>query len=195
VSIIAITNILFTSGKSIGGIQVDAFVKETHKMSAELSSHPTETGTVISDNIVNNPEELTIEGSLGQTSLFLSDITSYSLSRAHVIDTQIIQLMTLKLPVVVITGLRVYDNMVITSYDVDRSAENGQSLEFSMELRRAVQAQAQFTNGAASAVSPASAGQATNSASKGTQAATDTSSSASTTSHQIPDAEAMLRGL
>lgn len=119
--------------KTIGGIAVDAFLTESHTQSAEVTEYSVEEGSPISDHVTPAPDGLSITGIISPTSIYTSGNES-GIDRVAECDQKFAELMAKGEPVDVVTGLRAYTNMVITEYAVNRSAENGRSLEFSMTL-------------------------------------------------------------
>jgi hypothetical protein len=120
--------------KSIGGISIDAFVEETHDESASVTSYPIEDGTSINDHVIQNPEKLTISGVISANTVYLADILEYT--PFHVVDVywNLVEMKEEGLPITVVTGLRVYSDMVIESISIPRNSESGKSLYFSMSL-------------------------------------------------------------
>lgn len=64
-----------------GGIEIDCSIKETHSRESPASQFPLEDGSVISDNIILNPETLEIEGFVSDSPLDLAaSITTAAVS-------------------------------------------------------------------------------------------------------------------
>ena len=122
----------FFNKKKIGSIEVDVFLTERFQRQAEITRYPVENGSSISDHIIYQPIGLDIDGLMGSGYAF--DIKDFFQSA---IDTHesIITLMNSKTAFDVVTGLKVYSNMVIENYSYDRNAANGGSFEFSMSLK------------------------------------------------------------
>lgn len=129
---------IFSRGikKRIGDILVDAFSTETHTRKNVVTAYPVENGYDISDHTVNQPFVLNVNG-----------IVEPVEDSSNILDTynRLVQLMNDKTPVTVITGLKVYDNMSIISFEVSRNPTNGQSLVFTMQLQEIRIARSQFT--------------------------------------------------
>lgn len=131
----AAINLFFSArqSKTIGGIQIDAFLRETHSRSAKTTEYPVEGSQEISDNIVVQTDGLTIEGAVGPASIF-DTVTSFNPTRVLDCFQSLRDLMDSYKLLTVATGLKVYENMIIKSFDVDRDATTGQALLFSMTL-------------------------------------------------------------
>ena len=61
----------------LGELIVDAFVSESHKMSARFSEHPAERGCSIVDHIQNLPLSLEIKGIISNTPMNLVGLTLF----------------------------------------------------------------------------------------------------------------------
>ena len=63
--------IVFSMGlpKSIGTILIDAFIDEDHHSVVTVTTSPVEDGSTISDNAIEEPDELIINGVVGAASI------------------------------------------------------------------------------------------------------------------------------
>lgn len=115
-------------------VLVDAMVKESHIRKADTSQFPIENGSEISDQIITKPMELSIEGVITPMSLY---DTFNAPSPTRVLDafSNFERLIAAKLLVTIVTGLKVYENMLISDFQVDRTAQNGAALPFTMRLK------------------------------------------------------------
>jgi len=114
------------TSKSIGGIVIDAFVTEGHKRQVDHTEYAIESGSTISDHVRIRPDTLDVSG------LLVVDINK-SLGTAYDSLSALVDKREL---VTVVTGLKVYENMVIESLNVDREASTGGSLPFTMTFQR-----------------------------------------------------------
>lgn len=119
--------------KKIGGVVIDAFVEERHTMSAQITQYPVEEGFNISEHVTHNPDGLTLHCFVGPQPVKILggilNITSLK-NQAYQVYEALVVLKEMSDPIEVITGLRVYDNMIIDSINITRNKDNGQSLEF-----------------------------------------------------------------
>lgn len=119
--------------KTIGGIEIDAFVEERHVMSASVTQYPVEEGFNINDHVTQNPDGLTLHCAVGPQPVKILggvlNLTSFKNNAYQVYDALIILKETAEL-LEVVTGLKVYENMIIDSMNITRTKDNGQSLEF-----------------------------------------------------------------
>lgn len=118
----------------IGNIFIDATLSETHETSSTVTNFPIEDGSFISDYVINNPETLTISVLVTDTPLnilsgFNRSITSYN---------ELIRLQKNKELLTVVTGIKVYTNMIMTSISVPRDAQTGKSLTFNINFQKLI---------------------------------------------------------
>lgn len=137
--------IYFSRGvpKQIGAITVDAFVRERHVKTARATNYPIETGELITDHVVVDPISLDIQGIvMGAT---LSGSSGALGGRVLDAYKTFLDLIDNKIPVIVTTGLKVYENMIIENLTVDRDRTNGASLVFSATLKEIIIVSSQST--------------------------------------------------
>lgn len=125
--------LLFKGEKTIGGVPIDAMVRELHRRSSSVTRNPVEDGADIMDHIHNDPDGLNIEGLIGAP-ISLINISRGSAQYIKDVYETFKRLRLNKTPITVVTGIEVYENMAIEEFNVPRSAKNGLSLEFSMSL-------------------------------------------------------------
>lgn len=118
----------------IGNVFLDATLSETHETTSTVTSFPVEDGSFISDYVINNPETLVISGLVTDTPLnilsgFNRSITSYN---------ELLRLQNNKQLVTVVTGIKVYTNMIMTSISVPRDAQTGRSLTFNINFQKLI---------------------------------------------------------
>lgn len=116
----------------IGSVFLDATISEDHSYNSRVTSYPVETGGIISDHIINEPETLTITGIVSDTPL---NILS-SFNRSVDAFNRLVRVHDLRERITVITGIKIYTNMVMTSLQVPRNVSTGQSLTFVIELQK-----------------------------------------------------------
>ena len=120
---------IFSKGikKAIGNIYIDAFSVEIHSKKSNITSYPIEDikdNSKITDHVLNLPLNLNTNGTIEP----IDD--GYNILDTH---NKIVDLMNSKQLISIITGLKVYNNMIILDYTVTRNAQNGQSLVFTMQ--------------------------------------------------------------
>lgn len=116
----------------VGVIAIDATLSEDHEYTSRVTSFPVENGELVSDHIINEPEKLNLVGLVTDTPLnillgFNRSITAFN---------RLIDIHRNKEIVTVVTGIKVYTNMVMTSLNVPRDLSTGQSLTFNMQFQK-----------------------------------------------------------
>ena len=139
----------------IGVLTLDASVEETHTSASEVTEHPVEEGTNISDHIRPLPDTLEINGIVTNHPLFLlpslrapSPIQGDNQSQSDRVKAAYDKLQELQKSgelVRVITSLREYERMAITGFSVIRNAPNGNVLNATISLREIFTAQVETT--------------------------------------------------
>jgi hypothetical protein len=132
----------------VGTVQFDCSVSETHSKEAQITDHPVEEGSTISDHIRRQPESLELNGIVtNHPIIFLASIQAPSplendLSptpdRAEVAYATLREIMDKGELVTVVTSFWEYENMAITSMSVTRDAQNGNVLNCNLGLREII---------------------------------------------------------
>ncbi|EMA1800174.1 hypothetical protein SD377_000777 [Cronobacter turicensis] len=117
--------------RKIGLIVPDVVVTEKHNDTLEITEHPVENGAPVADHAFKRPPELIMEvGFSGGGSLLdLLDTSSIGISAGlspKEVYQQLLDLQESRVPFDVVTGKRLYNNMLIRVLDVttDRTSEN-----------------------------------------------------------------------
>lgn len=159
------------NGQNIGFLQLDATVQETHTRSAKVTQNEVEDGSVVADNVVLGNERFQIQGLISEAPFPSNDIRDLALTVQNIgfnalsgaigaisggIITDagaaikriaaLIQLENFwrnKFPFTVLTGLKKYDNVIITNMTIPVSYKDGKSLRFTIdcEVIRLVESQ------------------------------------------------------
>jgi hypothetical protein len=123
----------YTKSK-IGSVFLDATLLETHESTSVATSFPIEDGSFISDYIINNPETLQITGLVTDTPLsFFSGF-----NRSITAFNELLRAQKNKELLNVVTGVKIYENMVLTSINVPRDSQTGSSLTFNISLQKVI---------------------------------------------------------
>ena len=151
----AATSLLYVVKFSkIDSIELDASISETHSSTVDVTEHPVESGFNVSDHARPAPESIQIEAFVSNTPFSIDsphagDYTSpvgitygwQSLSRgepdrADIAYSALRDLKDLGAIITVVTALRTYEDMIITSLTVPRDADTGNGLRFSISLKQ-----------------------------------------------------------
>lgn len=126
-----VISIFYPDSKAkLGELLVDAFIKETHTLSAEITEHPLESGTTIHDHVHSKPFSLAIDGIISNTPMGLVGLTAFD-SAVRFIEggsnDRVIQafetiedLFRKRLPLSIATSLKTYHKMVLESLSIER---------------------------------------------------------------------------
>lgn len=123
-----------------GAVQLDASLEETHTSQNAITQFPVEQGVDITDHVRQQPDRVSIRGIVTDHPLGLGggglvsgrSLEAYQKALTMLQEAQLIS---------VVTSLRQYQNMVIESLEVPRTAKQGQSVEMSLSLREIKTAQ------------------------------------------------------
>lgn len=127
-------------GNEYGNIELDAVLQEEHEWNAEVTSNPVEEGSPVTDHVIEQSDKLRVSGFVSNTPVTLSgSISQFLTGGSSAPKTQDVfdllhELLKLKQPMTVYTKYRIYDDMVMTSVNIPRSASNGEALEFTVEF-------------------------------------------------------------
>jgi len=121
----------------IGTIELDATLLEEHSYSSKVTSFPVDRGVndgfeIVSDHIIKDPDRLTIQGVVSDTPLNILSQFNRSIDAFN----SLVRLHETREVISVVTGLKVYTQMVITNLTIPRNLRTGQSLTFNIELQR-----------------------------------------------------------
>jgi hypothetical protein len=143
----SVTELIF-GGKTraqVGVVQFDASVSEVHTDEVEITDHPVEDGSDISDHIRKLPITLEMNGVVTNNPLvFLASIrakspvttdTSNTNDRVGAAYAKLREMQESGELLDVVTSLRDYSNMAIKSLSVTRDASTGNILDSSLTLR------------------------------------------------------------
>lgn len=115
----------------VGLVELDVTLSENHTFNARATNFPIETGGDITDHIINDPDILNLSGIVSDTPLNALSFFSRSIDAFN----RLVEIHERREPITVVTGLKVYNNMVMTLLDVPRNIQTGQSLTFNITLQ------------------------------------------------------------
>lgn len=122
----------------IGTVAVDVSPSQNHVFPSKITENPVEDGTIFSDHVILLPIQVDIEGRVSDASLTIANAISGAftgkLSAAEAFN-ELVKLQLDKEPFVVVTGLKVYQNMMLENLSVPRSSTDGKSVHFNATLK------------------------------------------------------------
>ena len=134
--------------KSIGGFTIDAFIREKYIFESTVTEIPVEEGSKIADHVIDEFTEIQITGFIGQAEFVVWDGAFPSSQadieprdpKARIRDAhfELMRLKKRKQPITLVTGLDTYPDMIISSYEIDRTVETGADLQFDMTFKQIV---------------------------------------------------------
>jgi len=135
--------------RRIGGLTFDAILSEDHRSDYEVTQFPVEDGSIISDHFIRRPRTLTVEGAVSD--LILSDPTKLPASRSYgaaesgtaigrssAAFRALEDLQSRGELFDVQTGLKLYRNMLMTSFSTTTTAESAYAMAFTATLQEVV---------------------------------------------------------
>lgn len=121
--------------------QFDASLTEAFTKTAEVTDHPVESGADISDHIRRLPEEVEIHGWVSDNPILaLASLRSGPSPRTLAKDAydELRRIMDEGQLVRIVTELRDFDNMALTSIGVTRDKDSGTILDATIRLREVI---------------------------------------------------------
>jgi hypothetical protein len=131
--------------KMIGTYVVDAFLAEHYNFSNSVTDIPVEEGSNIADHIVEDQDVISVEAFIGNAAFEVITKDGNSVSNLQAPDRmarvrqayqELKKLTKAKKLLDVVLGLETFTGMAITSFVIDREAETGANLPFTMEFRK-----------------------------------------------------------
>lgn len=127
----------------IDDILVDVAVSEEHTFENEVTSHPVETGSDVTDNSIVKPDSITLDCIISNTPLVSSgrevnDLVLLSGSPADEARAKLLALRKSREPITVIDSLGTWTEMVLEHLSIPRSAKTGDALAFKATFKQLV---------------------------------------------------------
>lgn len=118
----------------VGYLLLDALISEDTNLSGQVSRYPVETGDgYVSDNITNESEVLAIVGTVTSTGVQL--LSGVGRSKLITAKDALRRMRAERVPVTIITGMEVYENMGIENIRISRAGPL-ERIEVSIEFRK-----------------------------------------------------------
>jgi Dit-like phage tail protein len=131
----------FNGSRSIGAVVSDVTIEETHRDDIVVTEHPVENTAPISDHAYQKPQEVTIRGGWSPSSLAAGGDPHHAVNmyRALWLVQNSLQ------PVTIVTGKRIYQNMMVISLSVTTNDKQENSVMFTAVCRTVILVQTQAT--------------------------------------------------
>lgn len=141
--------LLAGQGRTIMGLFADVTIEEKHKDELQITEHPVETGTPISDHAYKEPPELTMKVGWSESAGKLNGIvgnTILSETTGLVAVYETLQaLQDNHVRLIVSTGKRLYTNMLIKSLSCTTDMQSENSLMIDITFKKVVITQTRDT--------------------------------------------------
>lgn len=181
--------------KQIQDLQIDIVSSEVIELPSETTDNPIESGSEVTDHIINRPILLRMVCQIGGSTLL--NFTDRKLEGYEALK----KLRDDKLPVTVVSGLETFSNMLINNITIDRNLQNASVLQFQIEFKQAKIVSSQrvdVSNNISATKEPKTKDRASTTQNKGkVQAKSDTATTNGTTTAQQPTqkAKSILKGI
>lgn len=143
-----VISIFYPDSKArLGELVIDAFLKETHTFSSEITEHPIEGGMTIVDHVHNQPFCLAIDGIISNTPMSLIGLTAFDSAQRYFEDGEnndfaliafekIEEIFKKREPISIATSLKTYHKMVLENLSIERGGGAHESLHFSCTAKQ-----------------------------------------------------------
>lgn len=181
--------------KQIQDLQIDIVSSEVIELPSETTDNPIESGSEVTDHIINRPIILRMICQIGGSTLL--NFTDRKLEGYEALK----KLRDDKQPVTVVSGLETFSNMLINNITIDRNLQNASVLQFQIEFKQAKIVSSQrvdVSNNVSATKEPKTKDRASTTQNKGkVQAKDDTATTNGTTTAQQPTqkAKSILKGI
>ncbi|MDA9008639.1 hypothetical protein N9K16_01620 [Alphaproteobacteria bacterium] len=122
-----------TRPRTLGGIRLDAVIKESHNSRLRITANPVESGSNVNDHAIIEPQKVTIEGCVSDVSLRVGRydfLNGTGATRSLSAWAAIKSLQRGRNPFTLQTGLQSYPNMLITDLQASQDKDTDQVLNF-----------------------------------------------------------------
>lgn len=141
-----------SDGYSVGEVTIDLILSEDHSLSAAVTQHPVQDGSVVSDHITVLPRSGTMRALVSNHSLSAAEAQSDEdetwkelyergasatlRNRAQEAWEALKKVVEAKELITIVTALEVYDNVALTGIRTTRDGETGDSLEIEIDFEQ-----------------------------------------------------------
>lgn len=117
-----------------GGITFDLVIDEEHSLENDVTEHPVEDGSPITDHIRNRLREGKLTGMVSNYSLFSYPLENL-MSRSQKAYDALKELWKKQVPVDIVSVLEVYKNVAIKDITMKRDSESGSAQQFEITFK------------------------------------------------------------
>lgn len=127
-------------------IPLDARVSSSYRFQSEVTEFPVESGATITDHVHLRPDEIQLEGMVSDTPV--NQMPTFLGLRGDEEQTAGLRTQTAfdalficwrdRVPLTVVTEYMIFDDMVVSSFEVPKDPDRGEAIWFSMTLRKII---------------------------------------------------------
>lgn len=125
----------------VNTLTVDAVLSERHELVSRVSQFPVEDGGNVTDHVLNEPRRVSIEGFVTDTPILaIGEAQLQAIAGAAALLPSLTafgfleSLRSDRKPITLLTGLKRYDSMVMSSLNIPRDDRTGHALRFSADF-------------------------------------------------------------
>lgn len=148
----AFENLFVRVKRTLGGVQLDGVIVETHDTEVTTTDNPVESGKTISDHAVIQPKKLQLKAIVSDTPLGVAAFakivdtitgifgtsTSSNSTRTQQAYGALVKLQEAREPLVVVTKLKTYDNLIITKINVSQDKDTSLAAFLNISLKEVI---------------------------------------------------------
>ena len=148
----AFENLFIRVQRSIGGIQLDSTLEESHNNTVELTQNPIEAGVDITDHAITRPKIVRLRAVVTDSPLgvaafakivdtitgFFGTSTSSNITRSQQAYNALVVLQEAKEPITLTTRLVVYENMIITGIESSQDKDTSRAAFMDITLEQII---------------------------------------------------------
>lgn len=125
------------TGRNLGGLQFAVVVEESHEDKVTITEHPVEQGAKINDHAYVEPAVLTIRAGHSDTA---------GAGAAREMYDKLLELMRKREPIEIVTGKRLYSNMLLESVSTTTDSTTENALQVTAQCREIIIVQTQVAS-------------------------------------------------
>lgn len=146
----ALQSIFLRAPRAIEFIIPDCVIEERHSDRLQITQHPVEVGSNISDHAFMLPVEVSLR--YGFTNSILASIAAGAFDTTKAVYEQLQRLQKSRVPFQIVTGKRVYQNMLLTELEVSTDVRTENALMVEAHCQQVI-----IVSTSAATITPASA--------------------------------------
>lgn len=124
--------------RRLGPIPLDVVLEEVHRSELEITRNPIEFGADVTDHAYVQPKRLSLRAAIASQPGSAGVLFGLQGTRAAGAWQQLLLLQALREPFSIVTGLKVYSNMLIESLEATRDTDRSYILDFRAELTEVI---------------------------------------------------------